>query len=165
MACSGCGQAEYEILCSTVPDWPKAESPSNSGSGVPRSSQKIAGEECARIMSRTQIGYLLRNLHAVAPPPLKKKPTAPQSTVLPSASAYSGMWHLVGLVATTLVALPDLGYPIYRDQATFLVLGDGLLHGQLPYRERPSHHQRRRGQQHHRQVLAYRSGRLSAGEV
>jgi len=86
-------------------------------------------------MSRTQIGYLLRNLHAVAPPPLKKRPTAPQSTVLPSASAYSWMWLLVGLVATTLVALPDLSYPIYRDQATFLVLGDGLLHSQLPYRE------------------------------
>jgi len=45
------------------------------------------------------------------------------------------MWLLVGLVATTLVALPDLSYPIYRDQATFLVLGDGLLHSQLPYRE------------------------------
>ena len=85
-------------------------------------------------MSRKQIGYLLKTLLAVISPPARK-PTALQSTVLSSASAYSWMWLLVGLVPTMLVALPDLSYPVFRDQATFLVLGDGLLHGQLPYRD------------------------------
>ena len=44
-------------------------------------------------------------------------------------------WLLGGLVAVFLRALPSLRYPIGRDQATYCVIGQGLLHGQLLYRD------------------------------
>jgi Dolichyl-phosphate-mannose-protein mannosyltransferase len=44
-------------------------------------------------------------------------------------------WFLAGLVVVFLRALPNLRYPIGRDQATYCVIGQGLLHGQLLYRD------------------------------
>jgi hypothetical protein len=44
-------------------------------------------------------------------------------------------WFLGGLVVVFLRALPNLRYPIGRDEATYCVIGQGLLHGQLLYRD------------------------------
>jgi hypothetical protein len=44
-------------------------------------------------------------------------------------------WLLGGLAVVFLRALPNLRYPIGRDQATYCVIGQGLLHGQLLYRD------------------------------
>ncbi len=44
-------------------------------------------------------------------------------------------WLLAGLVVVFLRALPNLRFPIGRDQATYCVIGQGLLHGQLLYRD------------------------------
>ena len=47
----------------------------------------------------------------------------------------SRVWFLGGLVVVFLRALPNLRFPIGRDQATYCVIGQGLLHGQLLYRD------------------------------
>ncbi|MBZ5669914.1 MAG: glycosyltransferase family 39 protein [Acidobacteriia bacterium] len=47
----------------------------------------------------------------------------------------SRTWFLAGLVVVFLRALPNLRYPLGRDQATYCVIGQGLLHGQLLYRD------------------------------
>jgi hypothetical protein len=44
-------------------------------------------------------------------------------------------WLFAGLAVVFLRALPNLRYPIGRDQATYCVIGQGLLHGQLLYRD------------------------------
>ena len=51
------------------------------------------------------------------------------------ASNRSRAWLLGGLVLVFLRALPNLRFPIGRDQATYCVIGQGLLHGQLLYRD------------------------------
>jgi hypothetical protein len=51
------------------------------------------------------------------------------------ASNRSRAWFLGGLVVVFLRALPNLRFPIGRDQATYCVIGQGLLHGQLLYRD------------------------------
>ncbi len=45
----------------------------------------------------------------------------------------SGPWLAAALAVTLLQAIPNLSYPIGRDQATFCVIGRGLLHGQTLY--------------------------------
>ena len=47
----------------------------------------------------------------------------------------SRTWCLAGLAVVFLRALPNLRYPIGRDQATYCVIGQGLLRGQLLYRD------------------------------
>jgi hypothetical protein len=44
-------------------------------------------------------------------------------------------WLFAGLAVVFLRALPNLRYPIGRDQATYCVIGQGLLRGQLLYRD------------------------------
>jgi hypothetical protein len=44
-------------------------------------------------------------------------------------------WLLGGLAAVLLRGLPDLRYPIGVDQGIYSIVGQGLLHGQLPYRD------------------------------
>jgi hypothetical protein len=43
------------------------------------------------------------------------------------------VWLLISLGLVLVRALPNLNYPIGRDQATYLVIGEGLLHGQRLY--------------------------------
>lgn len=47
----------------------------------------------------------------------------------------SGLWLAAALVLVLLQAIPNLCYPIGRDQATYCVIGRGLLHGHELYRE------------------------------
>jgi hypothetical protein len=44
-------------------------------------------------------------------------------------------WLFAGLAVVFLRALPNLRYPLHTDQATYCVIGQGLLHGQLLYRD------------------------------
>jgi len=53
----------------------------------------------------------------------------------PPKSEHSRAWLLAGLAVVFLRALPNLRFPIGRDQATYCVIGQGLLHGQLLYRD------------------------------
>ena len=46
-------------------------------------------------------------------------------------------WLLAALLFVLFRALPNLSYPIGRDQATYFVIGEGLLHGQRLYRDFP----------------------------
>jgi dolichyl-phosphate-mannose-protein mannosyltransferase len=45
------------------------------------------------------------------------------------------IWLVIGLTLVLGRALPNITYPIGRDQATFGVIGQGLLHGQQIYRD------------------------------
>jgi len=47
----------------------------------------------------------------------------------------AGRWFLGALAFVVLRALPDLRFPLGRDQATYCLIGQGLLHGQLLYRD------------------------------
>jgi len=47
----------------------------------------------------------------------------------------SQRWLLGSLLFVLLRALPNISYPIGRDQASFLVIGEGLLRGQRLYRD------------------------------
>ena len=49
--------------------------------------------------------------------------------------AGSGRWLALALALVLLQALPNLSYPIGRDQATYCVIGRGLLHGKKLYRD------------------------------
>jgi len=49
--------------------------------------------------------------------------------------AGSGRWLVLALALVLLQALPSLSYPIGRDQATYGVIGRGLLHGAKLYRD------------------------------
>jgi hypothetical protein len=44
-------------------------------------------------------------------------------------------WLVAALVFVTLRALPNISYPIGRDQATYCLIGQGLLDGQQLYRD------------------------------
>ena len=46
----------------------------------------------------------------------------------------SSLWLVAALALVLLQAIPNLCYPIGRDQATFCVIGRGLLYGQALYR-------------------------------
>ena len=48
---------------------------------------------------------------------------------------HTRAWLFGGLAVVFLRALPNLRFPIGRDQATYCVIGQGLLHGQLLYRD------------------------------
>jgi hypothetical protein len=50
-------------------------------------------------------------------------------------STHSRAWLLGALGLVFLRAIPNLRYPLGRDQATHSVMGQGLLHGQLLYRD------------------------------
>jgi hypothetical protein len=51
------------------------------------------------------------------------------------ASTHSRAWLFGALGLVLLRALPNLRYPLGRDQATYSVIGQGLLRGQLLYRD------------------------------
>ena len=53
--------------------------------------------------------------------------------LLPFNRSRAWLYGTLGLVF--LRALPNLRYPLGRDQATYCVIGQGLLHGQLLYRD------------------------------
>jgi len=59
----------------------------------------------------------------------------PTSTAESSAASRSRAWLLGALGLVVLRALPALSYPIARDQATYCVIGRGLLDGQQLYRD------------------------------
>ena len=48
---------------------------------------------------------------------------------------HSRTWFLAGLALVFLRALPNLRYPLHSDQATYCLIGQGLLRGQLLYRD------------------------------
>src|SRR5579864_5560554 len=48
---------------------------------------------------------------------------------------HTRAWLFGGLAVVFLRALPNLRFPIGRDQATYCVIGQGLLRGQLLYRD------------------------------
>ncbi len=50
-------------------------------------------------------------------------------------TARSRRWLLAALLFVLLRALPNLSYPIGHDQATYCVIGQGLLNGQQLYRD------------------------------
>jgi Dolichyl-phosphate-mannose-protein mannosyltransferase len=50
-------------------------------------------------------------------------------------TAGSGRWLVLALGMVLLMALPNLSYPIGRDQATYCVIGRGLLDGARLYRD------------------------------
>src|SRR5690242_18924286 len=54
---------------------------------------------------------------------------------LDSRRHHDRAWLLAGLAVVMVRALPSLRYPIGRDQATFCLIGQGLLRGQVPYRD------------------------------
>ncbi|HVA00901.1 MAG TPA: glycosyltransferase family 39 protein [Terriglobia bacterium] len=49
-------------------------------------------------------------------------------------SCNSGLWMIAALLAVLFLALPNLQYPIGRDQATYCVIAQGLLQGKQLYR-------------------------------
>ncbi len=51
------------------------------------------------------------------------------------ATSGSGRWLALALGLVLLMALPNLSYPIGRDQATYCVIGRGLLDGARLYRD------------------------------
>jgi 4-amino-4-deoxy-L-arabinose transferase-like glycosyltransferase len=62
--------------------------------------------------------------------------TSPLMTAeYPKSQVRSRTWFFGGLILVFFRALPNLRYPIGRDQATFCLIGQGLLHGQMLYRD------------------------------
>lgn len=59
----------------------------------------------------------------------------PSSSSLFSVSRHSHAWLLGALGFVAFRAIPNLCYPIGRDQATYCVIGQGLLNGQQLYRD------------------------------
>jgi hypothetical protein len=51
------------------------------------------------------------------------------------AARKSRRWLAAALLFVLIRALPNISYPIGRDQATYCVIGRGLLHGQQLYRD------------------------------
>ncbi len=54
---------------------------------------------------------------------------------IPASNPAPTRWLIATLVVVFLRALPNLRYPLGRDHATYCVIGQGLLHGQLLYRD------------------------------
>src|ERR1051326_6899811 len=50
-------------------------------------------------------------------------------------SRNSQIWLLVAMAAVFILSLPNLQYPIGRDQATYCLIADGLLKGKHLYRD------------------------------
>jgi len=59
----------------------------------------------------------------------------PASLARRSQDRGSRLWLAAALALVLLQAIPNLSYPIGRDQATYCVIGRGLLHGQALYRD------------------------------
>src|SRR5712692_5269157 len=60
----------------------------------------------------------------------------PSAVSLPQPVANrSRLWLILSLLLAALRALPNLSYPIGRDQATYCVVARGLLHGAKLYRD------------------------------
>jgi len=57
-----------------------------------------------------------------------------QPEIPPPATRGSRLWLWGTLAVVLLRALPNLSYPLGRDQATYCVIGQGLLNGQQLYR-------------------------------
>ena len=62
-------------------------------------------------------------------------PDLPTNPVPGVAGTHRRAWLLASLVFVLLRALPNISYPIGRDQATYLVIGRGLLDGQHLYQD------------------------------
>ena len=52
-----------------------------------------------------------------------------------ASSRRSQVWMAAALLAVLFLALPNLRYPIGRDQATYCVIAQGLLQGKQLYRD------------------------------
>lgn len=65
----------------------------------------------------------------------RRTETAACMVPTPQGSDRSHRWLYGTLVFVFLRALPNLRYPLGRDQATYSVIGQGLLHGQVLYRD------------------------------
>jgi Dolichyl-phosphate-mannose-protein mannosyltransferase len=52
-----------------------------------------------------------------------------------SASRHARIWRAAAVAAVLFLALPNLRYPIGRDQATYCVIAQGLAHGKQLYRD------------------------------
>jgi hypothetical protein len=61
--------------------------------------------------------------------------TNPRAGLAPSTRLSSWKWLVATLALVLLRALPNLRYLIGRDQATYCVIGHGLLRGQILYRD------------------------------
>jgi hypothetical protein len=59
----------------------------------------------------------------------------PATPLRSSPRALSRGWLIVALLFVLVASLPNLSHPIGRDQALYCVIGEGLLHGQHPYRD------------------------------
>jgi len=60
---------------------------------------------------------------------------AATNPVPPAAGRYRHAWLLASLIFVALRAIPNITYPIGRDQATYLVIGQGLRNGQHLYQD------------------------------
>ena len=49
--------------------------------------------------------------------------------------ANSGRWLALAIILVLLQAIPNISYPLGRDQATYCLIGRGLTHGQALYRD------------------------------
>src|SRR5713226_7215626 len=56
-------------------------------------------------------------------------------TTRPLAARYRHFWFAAALVFVSLRGLPNLSYPVSRDQSTYCVIAEGLLRGERLYRE------------------------------
>ena len=62
-------------------------------------------------------------------------PTGSRSPAQPSVGSNSRWWMWVALSVATLRVLPALRFPIGRDEATYCVIAQGMLRGQVLYRD------------------------------
>lgn len=63
---------------------------------------------------------------------MNSSPSSPRGLI---SKAGSGRALVLALAVVLLMAIPNLSYPIGRDQATYCVIGRGLLHGARLYRD------------------------------
>ena len=59
----------------------------------------------------------------------------PHLSTAPRVARHSSRWLALTLIFVALRALPNLSYPLSRDQATYSVIGRALLHGAGLYRD------------------------------
>jgi len=62
-------------------------------------------------------------------------PEGPSSSLPSTAPQRSRVWLWAALSLVSLRAIPNLSFPIGRDQATYCLIGQGLLQGQRLYRD------------------------------